>query len=94
MKNIYLSAIVVCVSIIAITSVNHQNKLGFLFNANIEALARVEGNYCYNGGEGASQCDIDAGITIAGYGVSAACSVTCKDGFYACCGIRCTCIKE
>ena len=46
---------------------------------------------CYNGGRGATGCSIDAGIDISGYGVSAACSVTCGYGYYACCGVRCVC---
>lgn len=71
--------------------------------ANVEALTSGEvpggGNTpglitCYNGGPGSSQCSIDGGINIVGSGVSAACSVTCRAGYYACCGIRCTCYKE
>ncbi len=49
---------------------------------------------CYNGGIGSTQCSIDGGITIAGFGVSAACSVTCGSGYYACCGLRCVCRKS
>ena len=45
--------------------------------------------YCYNGGCGASQCSIDAGISIAGYGISAAGSVTAEDGYFACCSLQC-----
>lgn len=72
--------------------------------ANVEALTSGEPGggggsspgliKCYNGGPGASQCSIDGGIDIVGSGVSVACSVTCKAGYYACCGIRCTCYKE
>lgn len=71
--------------------------------ANVEALTLDEpggggggGNdcpYCYNGGPGATSCSIDAGIEIAGWGVSGACSVSCKGEYYACCGIRCTCCR-
>lgn len=61
----------------------------------VEALANNEDEpynpYCYNGGTGSLQCSIDAGITIFGFGISTACSVTCDSGYYACCGIRCTC---
>lgn len=93
MKKI-LSFIIAAISTTMVVLMHYPNKIDVIFNANIEALARVEGNYCYNGGEGASQCEIEAGIEIAGYGVSATCSVTCRDGYYACCGIRCTCVKE
>ena len=68
-----------------------------LLFANLEALTRGEpgpggGPYCHAGGPGASQCSIDAGINIAGYGVSGGCSVTCGSGTYACCTLRCTCV--
>lgn len=62
--------------------------------ADIETMANDEGPWnpvCYNGGVGSNQCSIDAGISIAGYGVSTACSVTCDPGYYSCCGLRCTC---
>ena len=72
-----------------------------MFKANLIALTTGEqpggGNsstYCYNGGAGSSSCSIDGGINILGYGVSAACSVSCNNGYYACCGIRCTCVKD
>lgn len=42
--------------------------------------------HCYNGGAGASSCTIDAGIELEA-GISASCSVTCGQGYYACCGI-------
>lgn len=48
---------------------------------------------CYSGGRGASSCSIQAGITIGG-GISAGCSVTCLPGYYACCGLKCTCVNE
>jgi hypothetical protein len=48
-------------------------------------------NYCWSGGPGSNACSIDAGIDIMGFGVSAACSVSCDSGYYACCGLRCTC---
>lgn len=65
----------------------------------VEVLAKTEDDsfnpYCHNGGPGASECSIETGINIpGGYGVSAKCNVTCRDGYYACCGIRCTCKKE
>jgi len=65
-----------------------------LVQVNVEALTSGEDHHCYSGGEGSSACSIDAGIEILGCGVSSACSVSCKDGYYACCGIGCRCIKE
>lgn len=60
---------------------------------NIEALAANESSaLCYAGGPGATQCSIDAGIEIAGAGITIGCSVTCGSG-YACCNINCTCVQ-
>lgn len=49
---------------------------------------------CYNGGQGASHCSIAAGIDVFGIGLSSDCSVDCKEGYYACCGLRCVCKPE
>lgn len=49
---------------------------------------------CKNGGKGAEACSIEAGADVMGSGVSTGCSVTCRDGYYACCGFSCTCIEE
>lgn len=75
-----------------------------LMIANVEALTLNEPGggggsepgliKCYNGGRGASACEIAAGIEIVGYGVSTGCSVECKDGYYACCGIHCRCYPD
>ena len=67
-----------------------------LLLADIETLASDEAwnPYCYNGGEGSTSCSIEGGLSILEYGVSAGCSVSCEDGYYACCGIRCTCKKK
>lgn len=68
-----------------------------LLLANIETLADVDEAWnpvCYNGGPGSTSCSIGAGISIGQGGVSGDCSVSCQDGYYACCGIRCTCKKE
>ncbi len=46
---------------------------------------------CHFGGPGASACEIPAGIDING-ATSFSCSVTCVEGYYACCGIGCKCI--
>lgn len=48
---------------------------------------------CYYGGPGNESCEIAAGIDIDG-GISTSCSVTCEEGFYACCGLECRCYPE
>ena len=59
---------------------------------NAEVLASGEGPNCYNGGVGASSCSIESGIDVFGLGISKKCEVTCIDGYYACCGLRCICV--
>lgn len=49
---------------------------------------------CFNGGVGASHCSIAAGIDVFGLGLSSDCSVDCREGYYACCGLRCVCKRE
>ena len=39
---------------------------------------------CYSGGNGTRHC----GETSVG------CSVTCDEGYYACCGLTCKCLPE
>lgn len=48
---------------------------------------------CYSGGPGTSTCEIPAGIDINGE-TTVGCSVTCSDGYYACCGLTCKCMPE
>jgi hypothetical protein len=51
------------------------------------------GNGCTSGGEGASSCSISDPNFIGG----TACSVTCEQGYYACCKTStttCTCVKK
>lgn len=62
-------------------------------DGNTAKPASANATFCYNGGVGAASCSIDAGITIGG-GVSAACSVSCREGYYACCSLRCRCISS
>ena len=61
---------------------------------NIEALASGESPFgCFAGGVGSNACSIDAGIEILGVGVAGGCSVSCNQGYYACCSMTCTCVK-
>ncbi len=48
---------------------------------------------CHNGGPGTRECKIEPGIKIGDF-VSIGCGVTCEEGFYACCGVRCACVPE
>lgn len=56
----------------------------------VESLASSE---CINGGEGSISCSSSGGGTVAGFGGSAGCSVSCGSGYYACCGVTCNCVK-
>ncbi|MDE6541275.1 MAG: hypothetical protein K2L74_04620, partial [Muribaculaceae bacterium] len=48
---------------------------------------------CYSGGPGTNTCEVPAGIDINGE-TTVGCAVTCADGYYACCGLRCICVPE
>jgi len=64
-------------------------------NSNSNSNSNTNGKpFCYNGGPGSSSCSIDAGISISGYGMTGGCSVSCQSGYYACCTLRCTCVKN
>lgn len=57
---------------------------------NPKELAKRHDTDCYYGGKGSTSCSIPAGVEING-DVSIGCSVTCDDGYYACCGLSCIC---
>ena len=78
-----------------VSGVNKSNdSMDDLFKANVEALARNEvGKKCISGGPGAMECSIGAGIDVVGVGVTYECSVTCGSGYYACCGVGCSCVQ-
>lgn len=47
---------------------------------------------CYTGGKGKSTCKVEAGIDINGRGdLTTECSVTCNEGYWACCSYACHC---
>lgn len=102
-----MKKIIICTATLfsmAIGYLNNSSKQeeNALLLTSVEALsaegdAASSGNfnpYCYNGGTGSTSCSIEGGITILGYGVSAGCSVSCGSGYYACCGLKCTCKKN
>ena len=103
MKNIFKSLAIIAVVAIAGYNVSQSkvsNQASDMSLADVELLAYGEnssGNdtsynpYCLHGGVGAAACSIAGGIEILGYVASVDCSVTCNSGYYACCGIRCTC---
>jgi len=104
MKKFIKFAFVAAIAAVAGYNVYHSKNAdrNLVFSlTNIEELAYGESSsgdsgynpICHNGGFGANSCSIGGGIDIAGYGVSLECSVSCNSGFYACCGIRCTCKK-
>ena len=49
---------------------------------------------CVEGGYGSQSCSIDAGVNIAGYGVTAGCSVSCINGYFSCCALTCRCYVD
>lgn len=72
-----------------------SKRMTSFVDSNVNALAESEsGRYCYSGGPGSNSCSIAAGIEILGCGVTEGCSVSCNDGYYACCVLQCTCIEE
>ena len=95
MKKVFIAIVVLVMATLISALVNFvETKPSSMTLLNVEAISSDENPFCYNGGEGSSGCSISGGITILSYGVSAQCSVTCNSGYYACCGVRCTCKKE
>lgn len=45
---------------------------------------------CIEGGPGSTTCSIDGSV----HGTGASCSVECRPGYYACCGLHCTCMRN
>lgn len=66
----------------------------------IEALANEEGcptkhkNDCHSGGPYSSECTIGASFHVCIGGVGGNCSIACREGAYACCGLDCKCIRD
>lgn len=82
----------ICISISAFWGVSNYGTIQMALT-NVEILSDSEGssNICVSGGKGATACSITAGTTVVGVGLSGGCSVSCDSGYYACCGINCTC---
>ena len=96
MKKIIISSFVV-MAMAAMYHIHSSNSYNSAVMASqllwddIEALTSTD---CINGGKGSTACSSSGGGTIAGFGGSAGCSVTCGTGYYACCGVTCNCEKE
>ena len=56
-----------------------------------DSITRWGINDCVSGGRGAISCSIGADVDFGGAGGGGNCSVSCGEGFYACCGFRCRC---
>lgn len=77
---------------------SHSNN-NIMMLEDVESLSNDEHSGCLSGGPGSTACSIGAGVGVRSasandVGVDYNCSVSCQEGYYACCGIRCTCIKE
>ena len=56
--------------------------------------ATVSKSNCLSGGPGATSCSHTISGGAGGGSVSFSCSVTCGAGYYACCGLKCSCVKN
>ena len=94
MKRVIYLLMSVFSSALLVSGVIWQSQAKTLSERNASVLGLIkEVPSCYSGGLGARSCSISAGTNIAGMGVSAGCSVTCDEGYYACCSLQCTCVN-
>ena len=94
MKKLLIATIcAVAISLSAVLVSNSFNNQPILFQ-NVDLLAESEGSDCYSGGPGSSNCTIEAGVKFLGIEIKVGCSVTCGEGYYACCGLRCVCVEN
>lgn len=77
-------------------SKNASDGIAYIVQNNIETLSSddMDGSSCFAGGPRAVSCSLGAGVGIGGATGDASCTVTCSDGYYACCGVGCKCIKN
>lgn len=104
MKNWLIVVAVLATANIAVAG-GAFRQVGLSKNSNmmleaVESLSNDE-HECFSGGPGSSSCSIGGGVGVRSIsknkkdvGIDYNCSVSCKEGYYACCGIRCTCVKE
>lgn len=102
MKNWLIVIVILAMANIAVAAGAFKNDSHSDNNAlmlmDVESLSDDE-HECLSGGPGSTSCSIGAGGGVRSTsandaGVDYNCSVSCKEGYYACCGIRCICIKE
>ena len=92
-KVIFVLVCSIAISLSAAFVSNRFNKNSIFFQ-NVDLLAENEGSNCHSGGPGASACNTEAGVTILGIEIKVGCSVTCNAGYYACCGLKCVCVRN
>lgn len=92
-KVIFVLVCSIAISLSAAFVSNRFNKNSIFFQ-NVDLLAENEGSDCYSGGPGSSNCTIEAGVKFLGIEIKVGCSVTCGEGYYACCGLRCVCVEN
>jgi len=99
MKRIYYFVVALCVANLSLYAMDRvswndyylSEISDFFEEGEEEEYAMFAAMNCFSGGPGTSHCSIDGGIDV-GDGISSGCSVTCKSGYYACCGVGCKCV--
>lgn len=77
--------------VIFLSTLSIMLGISVLVDSNANVINASGKATCLSGGEGANSCSVDAGIDILGVGVTTSCSVSCNDGYFACCGVGCYC---
>ena len=79
---------------------NHTETISQMSLDEIEALSQDETGHpdpvvdCIKGGPGIVSCSNDGCVPVCLGGLGDHCSITCNQGYYACCGYTCTCIPN
>lgn len=84
MKKVYLTLVMLALANILLFATKNQQ----------ETVSTLSSEGCRHGGIGASGCSIGVDLNVMGDGLGGNCKVTCEAGYYACCGISCTCKKK
>ena len=63
-------------------------------NSNSNETTESSNPHCLSGGPGSTSCQHHAGGTVLGNGGEVECSVSCADGYYACCRETCFCVPN
>lgn len=79
---------------------NHTDSISQMSLDEIEVLSQDETGCpcpvvdCPKGGPGTHFCESDPGFYPSLGGFGGTCSVSCNQGYYACCGATCRCIPD